>query len=114
MLQFDNCSIETKEIKVEKRDILNELHRVILERRENSPAGSYTAYLFQQGKDKILKKIGEEASELIIASKNGSRNEVAGEAADLVYHLLVLLSWHEMEPGDVLNELAARLNKQKS
>ena len=108
MLQLDNCPIDTKEIKVEKRDILSELHRVILERRENSPAGSYTAYLFQQGEDKILKKIGEEATELIIASKNGSRREIAGEAADLAYHLLVLLAWHNMEPGDILAELAAR------
>jgi phosphoribosyl-ATP pyrophosphohydrolase len=112
MLRFDNCSIETEEIMVEKSDVLSELHRVILERRENSPDGSYTAYLFEQGEDKILKKIGEEAAELIIASKNGSRIEIAAEAADLVYHLLVLLAWHEMGPGDVLAELTARHNKQ--
>lgn len=97
---------------VKKSDVLSELHRVILERRENSPDGSYTAYLFEQGEDKILKKIGEEAAELIIAAKNGSRSEIAAEAADLVYHLLVLLAWHEMGPGDVLAELTARHNKQ--
>lgn len=96
---------------MENRDILSELHRIILERREKRPAGSYTAYLFQQGEDKILKKIGEEASEVIIASKNGSRGDIAAEAADLVYHLLVLLAWHDMEPGDVLAELAARHKK---
>jgi phosphoribosyl-ATP pyrophosphohydrolase len=97
---------------VDKRDILSELHSVILARATERPAGSYTAYLFQQGDDKILKKIGEEASELIIASKNGNRSEIAGEAADLVYHLLVLLAWHNMEPGDILAELAARHDKK--
>lgn len=97
---------------VDKRDILNELHSVILARAAERPAGSYTAYLFVQGDDKILKKIGEEASELIIASKNGSRSEIAGEAADLVYHLLVLLAWHNMEPDDILAELAARHDKK--
>jgi phosphoribosyl-ATP pyrophosphohydrolase len=95
---------------VDKRDILSELHSVILARATERPAGSYTAYLFQQGDDKILKKIGEEASELIIASKNGNRSEIAGE--DLVYHLLVLLAWHNMEPGDILAELAARHDKK--
>lgn len=97
---------------MEKIDILGELHKIIQERRERRPAGSYTAYLFQQGGDKILKKIGEETSELIIASKNGNRGDIAGEAADLVYHLLVLLAWHDMGPGDVLAELAARLDKK--
>jgi phosphoribosyl-ATP pyrophosphohydrolase len=112
MLQFDNCSIETEEFTVEKRDILSELHRIIIERAAECPDGSYTAYLFEQGEDKILKKIGEEASELIIASKNGNSSEIAGEAADLVYHLLVLLAWHDMAPGDVLAELAVRHNKK--
>jgi phosphoribosyl-ATP pyrophosphohydrolase len=95
-----------------KRDILSELHRIILERAAERPDGSYTAYLFEQGEDKILKKIGEEASELIIAAKNGSSGEIVGEAADLVYHMLVLLAWHDMEPGDVLAELAARHNNK--
>jgi phosphoribosyl-ATP pyrophosphohydrolase len=97
---------------VGKRDLLSELYRIILARAAERPAGSYTAYLFRQGEDKILKKIGEEASELIIASKNGSRGEIAGEAADLVYHLLVLLAWHNMEPGDILAELAGRHDKK--
>jgi len=97
---------------VEKNDIINELYRTILARREKRPDGSYTAYLFEQGGDKILKKIGEEASEVIIAAKNGSRDEIVAEAADLVYHLLVLLAWHDIEPGDVLDELAARRNKK--
>lgn len=99
---------------MEKNDILNELYRTILARREKRPAGSYTAYLFEQGGDKILKKIGEEASEVIIAAKNGSRDEIAAEAADLIYHLLVLLAWHDMEPGEVLAELAARRSKNPS
>lgn len=95
-----------------KNDIIQELYSVILDRREKRRAGSYTAYLFEQGEDKILKKIGEEAAEVIIAAKNNSRPALTGEVADLVYHLLVLLAWHDIAPSDVLTELSIRRNRK--
>ncbi len=91
-----------------QHNIIHELYEVIRQRREDRTAGSYTARLFNQGEDKILKKIGEEAAEVILAAKNGHKAEIAGEAADLIYHLLVLLAWHRLEPGDVLDVLAER------
>ncbi|NLI14309.1 phosphoribosyl-ATP diphosphatase [Pelotomaculum propionicicum] len=96
-------------------DIIEELYGVIQSRRENNQdSGSYTAYLFEQGEDKILKKIGEEAAEVIIAAKNGSGKALTGEVADLVYHLLVLMAWHGIAPSDVRGELSARRNKKKN
>ncbi|MCL6635259.1 MAG: phosphoribosyl-ATP diphosphatase [Peptococcaceae bacterium] len=92
--------------------ILDELCRLIGERRETVPAGSYTAYLFRQGEDKILKKVGEEAAEVIIAAKNGGGRELAREAADLVFHLLVLLNLKGLALDDVLGELRERREKQ--
>lgn len=97
---------------MDKKDLIQELYSVILDRRKNPQAGSYTAYLFEQGEDKILKKIGEEAAEVIIAAKNGSRPALTGEVADLVYHLLVLLAWHGIAPSDVLTELVIRRNRK--
>ncbi|MDK2817386.1 MAG: phosphoribosyl-AMP cyclohydrolase / phosphoribosyl-ATP pyrophosphohydrolase [Moorella sp. (in: firmicutes)] len=89
--------------------ILAEVFRVIKERQATRPEGSYTSYLFNNGQDKILKKIGEEAGETIIASKNDSRREILYELADLYYHTLVLLAYHDLEPGQLAAELAARL-----
>lgn len=94
-------------------DMIQELYGIILSRREKSQSGSYTSYLFEQGDDKILKKVGEEAAEVIIAAKNGCRTALTGEVADLVYHLLVLLAWHGITPADVLDELHARRNKNR-
>lgn len=91
--------------------IIEELCRVIAERREKMPAGSYTTYLFEQGEDKILKKVGEEAAEVIIAAKNDSTKELAGEAADLLYHLLVLLCAKGLSLHEVLDELRVRREK---
>lgn len=96
-----------------QEQIIRELYEVILDRREKRPDGSYTAYLFEQGEDKILKKIGEEASEVIIAAKNGGGRELVNETADLIYHLLVLLAWHGLKPDDIMSELAARREKMK-
>lgn len=73
------------------REILSELYRVIMERRDHPTEGSYTAYLFREGLDKILKKIGEESSEVLIAAKNEATRPLLNEVADLIYHLLVLL-----------------------
>lgn len=88
--------------------VIEELYRVILNRRDEMPSGSYTAFLFRKGEDKILKKVGEEAAEIIIAAKNGCGRELAGEVADLVYHLLVLLAFKGLSPHDVLDELQKR------
>lgn len=88
--------------------ILAEVYQVILERKTAMPEGSYTAYLFQKGQDKILKKVGEEAAEVIIGSKNNNKSEVIYESADLLYHLLVLLSYHEIGLEEIARELAGR------
>ena len=96
-----------------EKEVLRELYEVILDRREKRPEGSYTTYLFEQGQDKILKKIGEEASEVIIAAKNGGGTELVGETADLLYHLLVLLAWHGLTPEDILSELAVRRENKR-
>ena len=81
-----------------------ELERIIAERKLNLPAGSYTAKLFTAGLDRILKKIGEEAGEVIIAAKNDDRSELIYECGDLLYHLLVLLAQkrsHYGNPGRI-------------
>ncbi len=94
-------------------NIIQELYEVILERYKKRPDGSYTASLFEEGEDKILKKVGEEAAEVIIATKNGSRDELVGETADLIYHLLVLLARYGLKPDDVLAELHHRRKAKK-
>jgi len=88
--------------------VLTLLERVIARRDRERPEGSYTTYLFDKGLDKILKKVGEEASEVIIAAKNASPDELRYEAADLLYHLLVLLRAARVPLEAVLEELAAR------
>jgi phosphoribosyl-ATP pyrophosphohydrolase/phosphoribosyl-AMP cyclohydrolase len=88
--------------------IIDELYALLGERRENPKAGSYTSYLFEKGIDKILKKIGEEATEVIIAAKSGERAEVVYEAADLVYHMLVLMASERISPDEVRSELRSR------
>lgn len=72
------------------------------------PEGAYTTYLFREGVDKILKKVGEEASEVIIAAKNRDHEELKWEAADLLYHLLVLLREQSLPLDDVLDVLKKR------
>ncbi|MEH7223595.1 bifunctional phosphoribosyl-AMP cyclohydrolase/phosphoribosyl-ATP diphosphatase HisIE [Bacillus sp. JJ1566] len=88
--------------------ILNELEKVIAEREAEMPEGAYTTYLFDKGVDKILKKVGEEASEVIIAAKNRDHEELKWEAADLIYHLLVLLREQKLPLDDVLTVLQKR------
>lgn len=87
---------------------LAELERVVNDRKENPEEGSYTAYLFQKGIDKIAKKTGEEAVEAVIAAKNENKEEFVGECADLVYHLLVLLREKGVTLSEVCTELKAR------
>lgn len=88
--------------------VLNELEQLIAAREAERPEGSYTTYLFDQGVDKILKKVGEEAAEVIIAAKNRSPDELRYEAADLLFHLLVLLREQKLPLDEVLAELNRR------
>lgn len=87
---------------------LYELYNVINDRKYNPKEGSYTNYLFDKGQDKILKKVGEEAAETIIGSKNNSKQEVLYEMADLWYHCLVLLAYHGITPTELMGELSSR------
>lgn len=88
--------------------ILSNLVQVIQDREKAMPEGAYTTYLFEKGVDKIGKKIGEEATEVVIAAKNRDANELQWEAADLLYHLLVLLQEQKVNLYDVLEVLQKR------
>ena len=94
--------------------VLSELYRVIQKKRENGGEKSYTKYLFTSGQDKILKKVGEEAAETIIASKNHAKDEVLYEMSDLWYHCLVLLAYHNITPNELLAELGGRRAKENN
>ena len=85
-----------------------DLYRLLLQRKEERPEGSYTSYLFEKGLDKILKKVGEEATEVIIAGKEENRDETVYEIADLMYHVLVLMAQLGIEPEEIRQELAGR------
>ncbi|KKM10443.1 phosphoribosyl-ATP pyrophosphatase [Clostridiales bacterium PH28_bin88] len=89
-------------------EILTELFQVIRQRQAERPEGSYTSYLFNSGQDKILKKVGEESAEVVIASKNNKREEIIYEMADLMYHNLVLLAYHGLTIKDIAQELKRR------
>jgi len=90
-------------------EILNELYKVVYDRKNNPKEGSYTCYLFDKGLDKILKKIGEEASETIIAAKNDSKDQIIYEVSDLLYHLVVLL----VEKGITLEQIEEELKNRR-
>lgn len=94
--------------------ILNELYDVIQQKRIHGGEKSYTKYLFTSGQDKILKKVGEEAAETIIASKNNNNGEVVYEMSDLWYHCLVLLAYHNISPSELLAELGSRRKKENN
>ena len=87
---------------------VDDLYRLICGRRESMPAGSYTTYLFEKGLDKILKKVGEECTEVIIGAKGESREETVYELADLCYHALVLMVEMGISPDEIRRELARR------
>lgn len=98
---------EVKDCKSED-NIIGDLLGTIKERKINPVEGSYTNYLFEKGIDKILKKVGEESAEVIIAAKNPSKEELVYEISDLVYHTLVLMAERGVEIGDIKAELAGR------
>ena len=85
-----------------------DLYNIVLDRKNNPKEGSYTSYLFEKGQDKILKKIGEEAAEVIIAAKNNDKTELSNELADLMYHITVLMVEQGLKVADVANVLAQR------
>lgn len=93
--------------------ILSKLEQTIAERDAERPEGAYTTYLFNHGVDKMLKKIGEEAAEVIIAAKSNDAHDLRYEVSDLLFHLLVLLREQKLPLDEVLKELAARHLKSK-
>ena len=87
---------------------LEELYKIIEDRKKNMPAKSYVASLFRDGEDRIIQKIGEEAIEVVIAAKNKLKKRIISEVADLLFHILVLLSAFEIPASQVLKELEKR------
>lgn len=88
--------------------LVQDLYELILGRKTNPQEKSYTSYLFSKGNEKILKKIGEEATEVVIGAMKASKAETTYEIADLIYHLLVLMANNEILPADVMAELSKR------
>lgn len=89
-------------------DTLERLAQIIAQRKDADPASSYVAHLYNKGGDHILKKVGEEATEAIIAAKSGEREQIIYETADLWFHTLVMLTYSGLYPQDVLAELERR------
>jgi phosphoribosyl-ATP pyrophosphohydrolase/phosphoribosyl-AMP cyclohydrolase len=96
-------------VEPELEGVLRKLYSVIEQRKEKRPDGSYTTYLFNSGLDKILKKVGEEATETIVAAKNSDSQRLVSETGDLFYHLLVLL----VERGVTLDEISRELKERR-
>jgi phosphoribosyl-ATP pyrophosphohydrolase len=92
-------------------NILQELYAVVQDRQKNPQEGSYTCYLFDKGLDKILKKVGEECAETIIAAKNDVPEDTVGEISDLIYHLVVMMVEKGIPMEAVLDELSRRSQK---
>jgi len=91
--------------------VIEELYKVVLDRKANPQEGSYTCYLFDKGLDKILKKVGEECAETIIAAKNQDNSELTLEICDLLYHLIVLMAEAGLPLADIEAELEKRSEK---
>jgi phosphoribosyl-ATP pyrophosphohydrolase len=89
-------------------DILERIAASIEERKKADPKKSYVASLFAKGDDAMLKKIGEEATELVLAAKSGEKLQLVHEAADLWFHSMIVLARHGLGPGDVLAEMRRR------
>lgn len=90
------------------QDILQQLAQVLEERKQANPEDSYVAKLYDKGLDAILKKVGEEATETVMAAKDGNREQIVYETADLWFHTLVMLAHQGLGPDDILKELARR------
>lgn len=105
---FNTIFEDFKASEGDKDSIIEKLYAKIVDRKENPKEDSYTNYLFNKGIDKILKKVGEESAEVIIASKNNSKDELIYESSDLVYHMLVLLINQGLSLDDIKKELEKR------
>lgn len=92
-------------------DYIKNEYQTILERKDAQQEGSYTCYLFEQGIDKILKKVGEECTEMVIAAKNNDKEETVYEITDLIYHTLVMMANQGITPEDIEAELEKRAAK---
>ena len=92
----------------QRNHILDAVYRVVQERKANPSENSYTASLMRKGLDAVLKKVGEEATELVIAGKGAITEEIVYETADLFFHALVLLSYYDIHPDKVYGELRRR------
>ena len=92
---------------------LDDIYKVIEDRKTNRKENSYVSGLFEKGIDKILKKIGEEAGEVIIGAKNKDKDEIIYEVADLWFHSLIAMSYFEIKPDDIYKELGKRFGKTK-
>ena len=90
------------------KDVLTEIAKVLEQRKNAEPDSSYVASLYDKGLDAILKKIGEEATETVMAAKDGSADKIVYEMADLWFHSMVLLAHQGLKPDDVLKELDRR------
>ena len=91
--------------------IFDRIYQTILSRKQSPQAGSYVSSLFEGGADRILKKVTEEAGEVLLSSKGGKRDEVIYEVADLFFHTLVVLGYHDITPEEIYRELANRFGK---
>lgn len=107
-LGTDSCFTNPVLVAGEEAFSVEGLYQLLQGRKKNLPEGSYTTYLFQKGTDKILKKVGEESTEVIIAGKAGDKAETIYEIADLAYHVLVLMAQMDITVGDIKAELASR------
>lgn len=95
-------------------DYIKNEYQVIIDRKNEKADGSYTSYLFEQGIDKILKKVGEECTETVIAAKNNDKDETVYEISDLIYHVLVMMAYQGITPKDVEKELQKRAEKRSN
>ncbi|MCD7853599.1 MAG: bifunctional phosphoribosyl-AMP cyclohydrolase/phosphoribosyl-ATP diphosphatase HisIE [Oscillospiraceae bacterium] len=105
---FSCCENPVWQSETRQQVSLSELYQLLEERRAEQPEGSYTSYLFQKGLDKILKKVGEECTEVIIAGKAEDHRETVYEIADLAYHVLVLMVQSSISLEEIHRELASR------
>lgn len=105
---FFNDIVHVDQKAVNPLTVFEDVYKVIIDRRNNPKEGSYTNYLFDKGIDKILKKVGEEATEIVIAAKNPDKEEVKYEIADFLYHVMVLMAQCGLDWTDITKELANR------
>jgi len=105
---FFNEIAKTEYSEKNPQKVLDSVFEVITDRKKNPREGSYTNYLFDKGIDKILKKVGEESTEIVIAAKNPNSNEIVYEMADFLYHMMVLMAEKDVKWEDITDELARR------